>query len=316
MVFKSLLHGIFVKYSLSCVWCLIKFNKMEQPTSVYIRGMSRYLCSILWSFGLWKPFDKSKIRMISYCTYAIVFLFFFPALYAFCMVCNIFLLTDISELSNRLFMSLTEATLMIKAVNFFMKNNEWQRIYNDIGEFQLKTAKEQETVTYRTRILRNLDYVYFSLANGSLFFTSLTPVVQGTFGLIYSGWYPGFDWENNDRDYWIVYGYQAIGILITANMNLIIDTFYCLMMLMISAHLSILGERMRAIVVRDDDINGIHHARMELIEQIHTHRRINANFELVGKNLEFSYFFQILLSGIVISSIVLEVARVNRRFYR
>lgn len=287
------------------------FKKMEQPTSEFIKGMTKFLYSFLWLFGLWKPFGKSNFRMISYCTYAIVFLFFFPTLYAFCMVCNIFLLSDISDLTNRLFMSLTEATLVIKVVNFFMKNNEWQHIFNDIKEFQLKNDQEKETVAYRTRILRNLDYVYFSLANASLFFTSLTPVVQGTFGLIYSGWYPGFDWENSRRDYWIVYAYQALGILITANMNLIIDTYYCLMMLMISAHLTILGERMKAIVVRDDDKSSVNRVRLELIEQIYTHRRINDNFKLIGKNLEFSYFFQILLSGIVISSIVLEVARVK-----
>lgn len=91
-------------------------------------------------------------------------------------------------------------------------------------------------------------------------------------------------------------------------MNVAIDSYYCFTIQMVSGNLNTLGQRFTAIPT--DGRNFVYYARLELIRHIHTHRRINKNFELIGKNLEWAYFCQVLLSGIVISSITMEVARV------
>lgn len=281
---------------------------MTETTGMFIKGISNFLCYSLWCFGLWKPFNGSKLQMASYCSYSVVFLFIFSVLYTFFMVCNIFFLTDFSDLTNRLFMSLTEAALVIKVINFFIYNDEWQHIYNDIRDFGIKTSEERQIVESSGRQLRLIDYIYFFLADFNVFITAMLSILNGT--LLYSSWYPGLDWQNNQRDYWFLYGYQIVGILVTCNLNLVVDTYYCLMMSMTSAHFQIFGQRLSALQLINDK-RSVRPVRIKLIEQIRSHQRINANFELIGKNLLWGYFCQVLLSGIVISSITIKVARVS-----
>lgn len=281
---------------------------MFETSGMFIKGITKFLCNSLWVFGLWKPFNRSKLEMSLYCIYSVVFLFIFSLLYTFFMVCNIFFLTDFSDLTNRLFMSLTETALVIKIINFFVYNDEWQQINEEIQNFRIKSKNEGQMVASSGRLMRNLDFVYFFLTYFNVMTTALLSGLGGI--LLYSGWYPGFDLHNNRQHYWFIYGYQFIGMLITADLNLVIDSFYCQMILMTSTHLKIFGHRLSALQMTNDK-NSIHFIRKKLIEEIHSHQRINANFELIAKNVKWSYFIQVLLSGIVMSSITISLARVN-----
>lgn len=286
----------------------VKYSKMNELTSSFVTRISSFLCNTLCFLGLWKPYNESYLKMASYSIYSTVLLFVFPIFYSFFMVCSIFLLTDLSDLSDRLFMSLAETALTIKAINFIMNNFEWQLIFKEIKEFRIKSIWEQQIVTNRHRLFQKITFIYLFNANFYGFLMALIAALNGQ--MMYSGWYPGFDVQNSRLDFWIVYSFQGIGMAITANMNILLDSYYCFMMFMTSAHLNIFGNRLSSMQMGNSN-RSIIRIRNELIEQIHVHQRINANFKLIRHNLEWAYFCQMLLSGIIISLITIEVAGVS-----
>lgn len=79
----------------------------DRPTSVFTKTIRTFLCGILLIFGLWKPFKKPKWIQHVYVLYSVILLLIFSIMYTTFMVVNIFFLTDIADLSNRMFMSLT-----------------------------------------------------------------------------------------------------------------------------------------------------------------------------------------------------------------
>lgn len=283
--------------------------ELNRPTSVYINKITSFLCNILWIFGLWKPYGQSSLRMYTYTIFSIVFLFIFAIIYTILMICNIFFITDFADLTNRLYMSLTELALTIKLFNFFVHNREWQEILNEIKEFRIVSSQDERIIQQRANIFLTIVFVYFIFPNCALHALGTAPLITGRKNLIFSGWYPYFDWENNKQDYWCIYAYQYIGIFITCNMNVVIDSYYCFVMHMLSAQINIFGQNLSEIRVnrKDDTIEKI---RSNLIEKMHAHQRLNVNFELIQKNLQWSYFCQVLLSGIVICSVTKELARV------
>lgn len=282
---------------------------MEEPTSVYIKPISHLMCFIFRIFGLWKPYGKSKTTIIAYSVYAVIFLFTFSTVYSILMVCNIFFLTDSSDLTNRLYMSLTETAAAIKIINFFINNREWQLVLTKIGEFRIKSEKDAKNIQKRARILQIAFYVYILTSNVTILTWAILPLSSGAKELIYSGWYPGLDWVNSRRDYWITYSYQEIGIIITCNLNVTIDSYYCFLMYIISGQVNIFGKYLSEIQAANGE-NASHRIRLNLIEKIHLHQRLNGNLALIQKNLQWTYFCQVLLSSIVICSVTKESATV------
>lgn len=281
----------------------------DQPTSVYIKKLENFLCRILWSFGLWKPLNKSNSRKIVYSIYSIVFLSIFSMIYSVLMVSGIFLLTDFSDLTNRLYMSLTEAALALKVVNFFFHNRDWQKCLSEIKEFRVKSIEEEQIMQKYARIFYIVVSIYFFLPNCAIHALGQTPLFSEELKLIFPGWYPGFDWENNRHDYWYIYAYQYVGIIITCNLNLAIDSYYCFLMHTISSQIEIFGRRLSLIRIEQNQ-NMTKVNRLNLIKQIDTHQQINATFDLIQENLQWAYFCQVLLSGVVICAIAKELSRV------
>lgn len=284
----------------------------NQPTRVYIKRTTDFLCDILLILGLWKPFKRSTTIFFLYSTYSIVFLCFFAMIYAASMVCNIFFLTDFSDLTNRLYMSLTEAALVIKIINFSINNSEWQHILHDIENYRIISLKDEQIIRKRTWIFQLVIYVYFFLPNFATHALGMSPLFSGTKSLAFSGWYPGFNWESNRTDYWTIFAYQYIGMFITCNLNVVIDSYYCFVMHTLSAQINIYGHHLSSIQVNENENKSIANTRLKLIENIHTHQRLNATFKLIQKNLQWAYFCQVLLSGIVICSVTKELAKVRK----
>lgn len=280
---------------------------MDQPLSDFIKGYSKFLCNFLRILGLWKPFDKSKLQIVIYSMYAVIFLSAFIVVYISFMVLNIFFLTDFKDFSNRIYISLTGLALAIKVINFFMENNDWQNVYTGIKEFRVKSNTERQTVEGRAHIIQRINYFYYFLSNSYAILIALVTIYQGATKLMYSARYPGIDWQNNRQNYWIIFVYQLLGIFISANADITIDSYYCFMMIMISAQANILGSRLAAIQMK----GSVSHIRKKLIQQIQTHWQINANLELIEKNLQWAYFCQLLFSSVVISATTIEVTMVK-----
>lgn len=288
--------------------------KMDDTTSTYIKKIENFLCKILWALGLWIPYGESKTRIILYSSYSIIFLFIFSLMYTVFLVINIFLLTDFDDLTNRLYMSLTEAALVIKVINFFVNNREWQKILTEISAFRIDLFHDEPIIRKRARIFQIILYVYFLIPNCAVYTIGLVPLFTGSVNLIFSGYYPGLDWKNNRKDYWSIYVYQYIGIVLTCNINVAIDSYYCFMMHILSTQINIFGHRLSRMKIANKEKDSILKTRLEFIEKFHMHQRLNSIFELIQKNLQWAYFCQVLLSGIVICSVTKELTEVSNSF--
>lgn len=286
----------------------------DQPTEVFTKPIRTFLCRILFVFGLWKPFEKPKLRQYLYSLYSVVFLAIFSIMYTASMVVNIFLLTDFSELSNRLFMSLTEAALAVKVINFFLNNREWQLILSQLNDFRTKCARDEEVLSSRIRLISIAMKAFICNVQICVNATAFIPLLVGTKNLLYSGWYPGFDWENNQRDFWVVYAYQYIGILITGSLNVAIDVYYWFVIYILSGQYNIVGDRIESVQF-DATKDSIMKVRLELIQQMETHQCLNSKLKLIQRNIQWAYFAQVLLSSVVICSIIIELAEVNDSFF-
>lgn len=282
----------------------------DQPTSVFTKAIRINLCNILFCGGLWKPFEKPKWLQNIYSIYSVVLLTVFSAIYTAAMVMNIFLMTDDSDLSNRLFMSLTEVACAIKIYNFFVNNRVWQEILSEIESFRIKSPNEEQILQKRFYVFRILSNLYIWNAQLSLNALTVVTLLSGGTNLLFSGWYPGFDWKNNRRDFWIVFVYQYVGVIITAAVNVCIDSYYCFAMHILSAQANIIGYRMSSIEF-DKEKDSIWEVRKNLIEQMTMHQHQDTIFGKIEENVRWAYFSQILLSSIVICASIREFADVN-----
>lgn len=165
-------------------------------------------------------------------------------------------------------------------------------------------------MTRRTFIFKCVMYAFFCNVQMCVHASGIIILLTGKKNILYSGWYPGFDWEHNRRDFWTIYSYQYIGIFITGCLNVGIDLYYCLLIHVLSAQINIIGHRIKSIQF-DDTKSSIADVRLELIQQISTHQQLNSSLRRIQRNVQWAYFAQILLSSIVICSIIRELAEVN-----
>lgn len=129
----------------------VDFNK---PASAFTKPIRTFMCSILLIFGLWRPLEKSKQFQNIYSFYSFILITIFSLMYTVSMVTNIFLLKDMSSLSNSLFMTLTQVALAIKIVNFFFNNREWQQIFTDLDDFPIKSEADVNILGGSVRIFQ------------------------------------------------------------------------------------------------------------------------------------------------------------------
>lgn len=282
---------------------------INNPTSFYIKRTTTFLSSYLFLLGLWKPYKKPAWIQIVYSTYSTIFLTIFSIIYTASLVCDIFYITDFNYLANRLFMSLTELALVFKVVNFYFNTRDLQEILHGIKEYRIKSIEEENTINFREKIFRYTMGVYYTFPNLTCITLSIVPLYNGAKGLVFSACTPGFDWKCNRQDYWAVYIYQAVGIMLTGNLNVTIDTYHYYLLHMFSAHINIYGHRLSSIKVENGD--SAEKIRSVLIKRMHAHQRLNATYELIQKKMQLGYFCQILMSGVVICSTTRELARVN-----
>lgn len=266
----------------------------------------RGVCAIFTLVGLWKPYEKSKIYRILYDIFGGTFLSIFVILYAFFMFANLLLLDDIQDLTNRMFMSLTEVALTGKVINMFVNNRNCQRMRAILLSFPIESRAEEEILKTPGSPFEIMVLMYLVMSNGSIHAGNLMAALSSEYKLAYSGWYPGFDWENNDRDYWIVYSYQYLGIFITCHLNMSIDVYYCFVMHMIGIEIDVFGNRLCTIQRNEGTTSET--MKMNLVHHYKTHQHIKECIQELQAGLMWSYFGQVVLSCVVICSTTNELA--------
>lgn len=251
---------------------------------------------------------KSFQRLYSF--YSIFFLFF-TIIYTVPLAASIFLAKSADDIPERLFMSSTKIAMVNKLIPLILDNNKIQHIRSVINKFELKSLHEEQVATKCFNVFTKTMYTFLVMPHFSLSVLNIATILSEERRLTFIGWYPGFDWENNDRDYWIIYIYQYIGITITATINITIDLFYCFLMYAISVEFEILGERLRSIEMKESS----NATKLDLIEHMETLRGIRSLVDNVKIRLSSSYFCQVILSAIVIFASTERLAKVSNLFF-
>lgn len=189
--------------------------------------------------GLWPRADSGYL----YSIYGISFLFIFSLAYTVFMVINLFVLDDMSQMTDTLYMSLTEVALFVKIVNFFMRSKAMQTMLSTVHNFQLACAEEEQLVRKRLTFFLGVSIYYYSCANSAIVTSVAVALTTKEIRLPFNGWYP-LDWKQGNANYWLVFVYQTVGMIVTANANITIELFPMILMYMASVKVEILGLRM------------------------------------------------------------------------
>lgn len=122
------------------------------------------------------------------------------------------------------------------------------------------------------------------------------------------------DWQHNRRDFLILTGYQHFGMIVTCNLNLSVDLFFCLLMFMNGAQMEILGKRMEKMEKELNEQNRKSN-KVDYIKCLIVHIKIHKDVLQLSNKIEdclaFSFVSQIIMSGLTICCITIEVAKVS-----
>lgn len=240
--------------------------------------ISRLIVWVYYIFGQWPNEDSS----LGYYVYSFVLHFGFVFIYLICMLINLIFITDVNETTHSLYVTLTELAFFLKVLNFFWFNRGMKECMCTVIDFDLKSDNETETITKHLHSFNWLTYLYYIIPNLCAITASMKPLFVAKREIPFRGWYP-LDWQNNDRDYILVYAYQVIGILIEVNLNVTLDVYPNFLMHMISVQMEILGNRLRHLGSRvdgafdgsiDPTVKFQKCGYLDLIDCIKTHQKI------------------------------------------
>lgn len=187
-------------------------------------------------------------------------------------------------------MALTELALFIKIANFFIRARGMQSLLHTMRSFKLDSIEEDQLISKRLAFFKKIATYYYACANLAICTSVLTAILSSELKLPFYGWYI-LEWRNNRQNYWCIFAYQIIGMIITANVNITIELFPMLLMYMASVQIEILGRRMKVVgwtrgtlaaavdnngYSHDDIINqdGLSEIHSQLIKSVETHKDI------------------------------------------
>lgn len=163
--------------------------------------------------------------------------------------------TDLDQMGDVLYMSLTEAALIVKILNIWQYSGKASNFIYALKhrpEFALHTPEEVQFWKHSQRRFRYIIYMY---AAGS-FITVVSAFVGVLFldepqmGFAY--WVP-FDWQTVRRNYWIAYFYNVVSMACTATSNVCLDMMGCYLLFHVSLLYKILSFRLQKLKTAKDE---------------------------------------------------------------
>lgn len=232
---------------------------------------SRITTSLLIVFciiGLWRP---KWISNNIYKYYSIIMIFVFSFLLTLTMLINLILLKDKEQLTDSMYMTLTELALFLKICNFHGHNRSIQSLLISVQNFQLETPQEIEIYQNKARFYFQILLMDFMFTNLSHVMIQLRALLSSEYIQPFPAWYP-FDSGFSIRRYWLIYVHQLIGMTLTSNLNVSIELYPNFMLYMVSVQMEILCNRLRNIGHRSRKIgcNKVNYANVDGIEDQET----------------------------------------------
>lgn len=229
----------------------MKLNGPPLSSSDKLLAPINRLTRLLWYMGLWPSVlsDKPKpscISWMAYTLYTIVFHTIFTFAYVAFKCINFISITDLTIITRALFITLTELSLTVKIVNFYIRFSTMKRCLQTVREIQLIDDEEEAIFVTRLGFLNKIILAFLITANMTGLFSYLSPVLVSEPMLPYPGWYP-LDWMNSHRDYWIVYAYQVLGMFFQIQTLVILEIYFIYLMVIVSTQMELLARRLNRI---------------------------------------------------------------------
>lgn len=272
--------------------------------------VTKYFRATFFIGGLWKPLQQSQIIQFLYNVFSVINLFTIAILFTVSLVVNLVFNMSSSRLTDRLVMSAEEVAFCCKAINIFINNANCQKIRESLNDFTFLSASEERPIRKKMDAFMKAMFVYWLITNFAIISWNVNVIMMGSQKLVFSGWYPGFDWENNRFDYWTVFTYQFISLTLTANVNVICDLYYAFAMYVNSLKLQVLGERLSSMQLDRANAKSLQLMEETLIGHIKTYQKIGNAINILAQDLKWAYFSQVLLSTLVICAGTNEIAKV------
>lgn len=209
----------------------------------YTENFLKSITFAFFVFGMWPEKNSTCFYLI----FAWIFLTIFSFYFTFTMCSNLFMLSTMSEVTESLYMTLTELVLTIKILNFYTHYRDLQAILETVQSFELETEEEMNLVRKKFENIRRASIFYYvvalsagSSADVSAFFSNQTE-------LPFPAWMPLVNWKENAMHYWFVFSYQAMCMFITTTLNIGVEVFAYYLIFGVAIMMEVLGMRMAKI---------------------------------------------------------------------
>lgn len=254
------------------------------------------MTKVFYILGIWPKQEAS----IYYWIYGIVMVLIFFILLTMAMIIQLIGFTEMSNLTESMFMTLTEFSLMTKILNLYIHLRSIQQLLRSVEEFRLETVAEREYFNKRLKLIFFLLMIDFSITNLAHVLAIMKVLLDSSRNLTFPLWCP-FDWKNNSQNYWLVSTYQLFAMGITSNTHVAIQWYTTFIFCMISTKTEILSMRLQNIgysfdnetksVDTEDKRIEIKKSLRDCIELHHRILRYGVFSVLVRRNsLQFFYF--------------------------
>lgn len=207
-----------------------------------LRKVSEPIIKVFRLVGLWPEKEFHYLYWI----YGLLNMSIFSFLFTTTMMIQLVAFTDLADLTETMYMSLTEFALSFKILNFLLRLRSMQGLLATVKNFRLHSNAEKEHYNKRLKLLYTLLMLDFSMTNVAHLFTVIKILLDPRRLLAFPAWFP-FNWLDNTHNYIIAFIYELIGMGITSNIQVVIGMYSNLMFCMINTQFEILSMRLRNI---------------------------------------------------------------------
>ncbi|XP_057331125.1 odorant receptor 2a-like isoform X1 [Microplitis mediator] len=202
---------------------------------------------IFTCIGLWKPAGWAGYKSIAYNVYTVLMISI-PSLFVISGFLDLILLTtDVSDISDNVFLVLTIMAGCAKMFNIILNRNMIFYIINCLQNKPLRPQDDEEIIIKNRyhQISRFITFSYSTMTGvGVTLFVLGKLIENGPQRILpYRGWLP----YNYSQPvvYWLSAGQQATSMIIAGGVNAAFDTFFPGMMFLVCAQINIFKHRFK-----------------------------------------------------------------------
>lgn len=142
--------------------------------------------------GIWPA--KYKYQFL-YIIYGILFQIMFSYAYTGFELINLFVATDLTVVTEQVFIALAMVSMCLRMTNFVVNFKEIESFLTVIKSFKIWNKEEQELYEARLSRFKSVMVFYLSCGSFAVSFSNCAPLFDSIYRLPYPGWYP-LDWSN------------------------------------------------------------------------------------------------------------------------